>query len=145
MFLSVTQTPCFSIFFTHMDSCSELRLLRSVFIRLIFPRSKMWVLTVARRGRKSDHPQVSAFCAVRRQYDRHWHQYHRYHDVASVSRFKSVETSLTLTPNYMCRIYAMYEGRRWVIAFVTAVFFVEFGVNAWLMTHGIGTKIRALR
>ncbi len=47
---------------------------------------------------------------------------------------------MTLTPNAICRIYAMYEGRRWVISFVTATFFVEFGVNAWLMTHGVGTE-----
>ncbi|KAI0356419.1 hypothetical protein OH77DRAFT_1400860, partial [Trametes cingulata] len=40
----------------------------------------------------------------------------------------------------LLRIYAMYEGRKLVVLFVTAVFLVEFGVNAWLLTHGVGTK-----
>ncbi|KAI0372252.1 hypothetical protein BV20DRAFT_1034733 [Pilatotrama ljubarskyi] len=38
----------------------------------------------------------------------------------------------------LLRIYAMYEGRKLVVLFVTAVFLVEFGVNAWLLTHGVG-------
>ncbi|KAI0632202.1 hypothetical protein C8Q77DRAFT_1158865 [Trametes polyzona] len=38
------------------------------------------------------------------------------------------------------RIYAMYEGKRLVVGFVGAVFCVELGVNAWLMTHGVAVR-----
>ncbi|KAI0766388.1 hypothetical protein BD413DRAFT_570526 [Trametes elegans] len=40
----------------------------------------------------------------------------------------------------LLRIYAMYEGKRIVVAIVTVVFCVEFGVNAWLLTHGIAVR-----
>ncbi|KAI8986078.1 hypothetical protein BD414DRAFT_515138 [Trametes punicea] len=39
----------------------------------------------------------------------------------------------------LLRIYAMYERRKPVVLFVAAAFCVEFGVNAWLLTHGVGT------
>ncbi|KAI0667601.1 hypothetical protein C8Q78DRAFT_981412, partial [Trametes maxima] len=40
----------------------------------------------------------------------------------------------------LLRIYAMYEGKSWVVVFVGIVFAVEFGVNAWLLTHGVAVR-----
>ncbi|KAL7279881.1 hypothetical protein ACG7TL_006290 [Trametes sanguinea] len=37
----------------------------------------------------------------------------------------------------LLRIYAMYERKKSVVIFVGVVFCVEFGVNAWLLTHGV--------
>ncbi|KAH9854767.1 hypothetical protein C2E23DRAFT_725762 [Lenzites betulinus] len=39
----------------------------------------------------------------------------------------------------LLRIYAMYERNKLIVGFVTALFIVELGVNAWLLTNGIGT------
>ncbi|OSD07133.1 hypothetical protein PYCCODRAFT_1402487 [Trametes coccinea BRFM310] len=43
----------------------------------------------------------------------------------------------------LLRIYAMYERKKSVVIFVGVVFCVEFGVNAWLLTHGVAVRHRA--
>ncbi|TBU48531.1 hypothetical protein BD309DRAFT_911636 [Dichomitus squalens] len=40
----------------------------------------------------------------------------------------------------LLRIYAIYEGRKLVVALVAAVFLCELGVNAWLLSHGIAVR-----
>ena len=42
------------------------------------------------------------------------------------------------------RIYAMYERKKAVVVFVAVIFCVELGVNAWLLTHGVGTCIYSM-
>ncbi|KAJ2977857.1 hypothetical protein NUW54_g11367 [Trametes sanguinea] len=43
----------------------------------------------------------------------------------------------------LLRIYAMYERKKSIVIFVGVVFCVEFGVNAWLLTHGVAVRHRA--
>lgn len=38
----------------------------------------------------------------------------------------------------LLRIYAMYETQMFVVVFVAIIFCLEFGTNAWLLSHGIG-------
>ena len=38
----------------------------------------------------------------------------------------------------LLRVYAMYEKKKSVLIFCTVVFAIEFGMNAWLLTHGVG-------
>ncbi|PIL22617.1 hypothetical protein GSI_15307 [Ganoderma sinense ZZ0214-1] len=40
----------------------------------------------------------------------------------------------------LLRVYAMYSKRRLVVALVTIVFCLEFGTNAWLLSHGIAVN-----
>ncbi|RPD62483.1 hypothetical protein L227DRAFT_609685 [Lentinus tigrinus ALCF2SS1-6] len=40
----------------------------------------------------------------------------------------------------LLRIYAMYDKNRVVVAFVAAVFCLELGTNAWLLTYGIAVR-----
>ncbi|KAI9058455.1 hypothetical protein FKP32DRAFT_1614891 [Trametes sanguinea] len=40
----------------------------------------------------------------------------------------------------LLRIYAMYERKKSIVIFVGVVFCVEFGVNAWLLTHGVASQ-----
>ncbi|PIL22618.1 hypothetical protein GSI_15308 [Ganoderma sinense ZZ0214-1] len=37
----------------------------------------------------------------------------------------------------LLRIYAMYETQKFIVAFVAIIFCLEFGTNAWLLSHGI--------
>ncbi|KAI1790139.1 hypothetical protein LXA43DRAFT_1149566 [Ganoderma leucocontextum] len=37
----------------------------------------------------------------------------------------------------LLRIYAMYETKKLIVAFVAIIFVLEFGTNAWLLSHGI--------
>ena len=38
----------------------------------------------------------------------------------------------------------MYERKKAVVVFVAVIFCVELGVNAWLLTHGVGTRIYSM-
>ncbi|KAI1790138.1 hypothetical protein LXA43DRAFT_522046 [Ganoderma leucocontextum] len=40
----------------------------------------------------------------------------------------------------LLRIYAMYSKRPYVVAFVAVIFCLEFGTNAWLVSHGIAVN-----
>ncbi|KAH9891725.1 hypothetical protein C8Q73DRAFT_700573 [Cubamyces lactineus] len=40
----------------------------------------------------------------------------------------------------LLRIYAMYERKKAVVVLVAAIFCVELGVNAWLLTHGVAVR-----
>lgn len=37
----------------------------------------------------------------------------------------------------------MYERKKAVVVLVAAIFCVELGVNAWLLTHGVGVCARS--
>ncbi len=41
----------------------------------------------------------------------------------------------------LLRVYAMYNQQRSVVAFVAAVFALELGTNAWLLTYGVGQSL----
>ena len=45
----------------------------------------------------------------------------------------------------LLRIYAIYEGRKPVVALVAAVFLCELGVNAWLLSYGVGMSHPTVR
>ena len=38
----------------------------------------------------------------------------------------------------LLRVYAMYEKKKIIVAFVAVIFAAEFSTYAWLLTHGIG-------
>ena len=40
----------------------------------------------------------------------------------------------------LLRVYAMYSKRPFIVAFVTVIFCLECGTNAWLLSHGIGRR-----
>ncbi|RPD62481.1 hypothetical protein L227DRAFT_609683 [Lentinus tigrinus ALCF2SS1-6] len=40
----------------------------------------------------------------------------------------------------LLRVYAMYEKRKSIVLFVGLIFCVEFGTNAWLLTHGVAVR-----
>ncbi|TFK91965.1 hypothetical protein K466DRAFT_582379 [Polyporus arcularius HHB13444] len=40
----------------------------------------------------------------------------------------------------LLRVYAMYNQQRAVVAFVAAVFALELGTNAWLLTYGVAVR-----
>lgn len=41
----------------------------------------------------------------------------------------------------LLRVYAMYEKKKTVLFFCTTIFAVEFSMNAWLLTYGVGTSM----
>ena len=45
----------------------------------------------------------------------------------------------------LLRVYAMYEKSKPIIFLCGIVFAVELGMNAWLLTHGVGAFISLLR
>lgn len=80
---------------------------------------------------------MSAFRSLRGQYDGHWPQCSCAHDAPSVGPL--------IDHGRMCthatfRVYAMYPSNFYVMGGVFAAFVVELSVNAWLLTHGIGTS-----
>lgn len=78
-----------------------------------------------------------AFRALRRQYDGHRHQYDGPDDAATVS--SRLYNDLAMETDLLFRISAMYPRKPWVVGGVAVAFCIEFGVNAWLLSHGIGT------
>lgn len=45
----------------------------------------------------------------------------------------------------LLRVHAMYSKRPFIVAFVIIVFCLEFGTNAWLLSHGTGVCSRILQ
>ncbi|KAI0720553.1 hypothetical protein C8T65DRAFT_735884 [Cerioporus squamosus] len=40
----------------------------------------------------------------------------------------------------LLRVFAMYEKKKSIVIFVGLIFAVEFGANAWLLTHGVAVR-----
>jgi hypothetical protein len=54
-------------------------------------------------------------------------------------RYSRLFAIVYLVTNIHISIYAMYSGKPLVVVGVAIAFCIEFGVNAWLLSHGIGT------